>query len=384
VRGKKSVTIRTAYGVDLSLHVRYYRRKCDRRKKKRLAGLYPGLALLGICERCTPGLTSQIGQMTVLLGSFAEAQEMMAELGHCLNEKTLRIIAYRAAERVRLAQQATGYLGESQETMAGRRVVISSDGGRIRLREKKRGPKTAKRRNRFNGAWREPKLFIVYVVDETGHQERTFAPMMDGTLGGPDLLFSLLARCLQALQIQDADQLLFVSDGAPWIWNRIPALWQTLGLDAQKVHCLIDFYHAVEHLGKVAAARKGWSSKTRKRWLPKHRRLLLQGGIDQVIEAIQALCKGRNSRAIRTHLDYFTKHRLHMNYAAIKEQNLPIGSGAMESAIRRVINLRLKGPSIFWCKPNAEALLLLRAFCKSGRWNLFKSLAFSTAHALHA
>lgn len=368
----------------MTLHVRYYRRNCDRRRKKRFAGLYAGLNLLGIYERCTPSLTSQVGQMTALLGSFAEAQELLKGQGHCLSQKTLRLIAYRAAERARLAQKVMGYLGESQEGVTGRRVVISSDGGRMRLREKKRGPKTAKGRNRYNGAWREPKLFIVYVVDETGQQERTFAPMIDGTLGAPDVLFALLTRCLQALQIQEADQILFVSDGAPWIWNRLATLWHTLGLDEQKIHCLIDFYHAVEHLHKAAAARKAWSTKTRKGWLTKQRRHLLQGGIDQVIEAIQALCKGRNSKTIRTHLDYFTKHRLHMNYAAIKEKNLPIGSGAMESAIRRVVNLRLKGPSIFWCKPNAEAMLLLRAFAKSGRWSLFKSLAFSTAHALHA
>ncbi len=39
--------------------------------------------------------------------------------------------------------------------------------------------------------------------------------------------------------------------------------------------------------------------------------------------------------------------------AALK---LPIGSGAIESAIRRVVNLRLKGPSIYWHKNSAEAV----------------------------
>jgi hypothetical protein len=326
---------------------------------------------------------SEIGQMVVLLGSFAEARQILLEQGHSLDEKTLHLIAYRAAERVRLAQKATGYLGDSQESVAGRRVVISSDGGRIRLREKKRGPKTAKGRNRYKAAWREPKLFIVYVVDETGQQERTFAPVIDGTLCGPDLLFAMLTHCLQALKIKDADQVLFISDGAPWIWNRLAALWQTLGLDDQNLHCLIDFYHAVEHLNQVASLRKDWSAKTRKQWLNKQRRSLHQGGIDQVIQAIQPLCRGRHSKAIRTQLDYFTKHRLHMNYAVITDKNLPIGSGAMESAIRRIVNLRLKGPSLFWCKPNADAMLLLRAFCKSGRWTLFKSLTFSPSYGLH-
>lgn len=362
--------------------MRYYRRNCDRRKKKRYAGLHAGLVLLGIFERCTPALTSEIGQMVVLLGSFAEAQQILSEQGHRLGEKTLRLIAYRAADRVRLAQKSTGYLGHSQESVAGRRVIISSDGGRIRLREKKRGPKTAKRRNRYKAAWREPTLFIIYVVDETGKQDSSFAPLIDGALQGPDILFVMLANYLQALKIENADQVLFVSDGAPWIWNRLSALCDTLNLDGQNVHCLIDFYHAVEHLNKVASLRKDWSAKIRKQWLNKQRRSLHQGGIDQVIEAIQKLCRGRNSKTIRTQLNYFIKHRLHMNYATIAGKNLPIGSGAIESAIRRVINLRLKGPSLFWCKPNADAMLLLRAFCKSGRWTLFKSLTFSLSYAL--
>ena len=56
---------------------------------------------------------------------------------------------------------------------------------------------------------------------------------------------------------------------------------------------------------------------------------------------------------------------------------LPIGSGGVESAIRRVVNLRLKGPCIFWLKENAEALLILRSYFKAGRWNLLKNMANS-------
>ncbi len=67
-----------------------------------------------------------------------------------------------------------------------------------------------------------------------------------------------------------------------------------------------------------------------------------------------------------------------MQYDKIKSLNLPIGSGAVESAIRRVVNLRLKGPSIFWNKESAEAILMLRSYYKAGRWNLLKSMANST------
>ena len=60
----------------------------------------------------------------------------------------------------------------------------------------------------------------------------------------------------------------------------------------------------------------------------------------------------------------------------LKEQNLHIGSGAIESAIRRVVNLRLKGASIYWLEATAEAMLLLRAYYKAGRWNTLKELVF--------
>ena len=59
----------------------------------------------------------------------------------------------------------------------------------------------------------------------------------------------------------------------------------------------------------------------------------------------------------------------HLDYATFQRQGLPLGSGAIESAIRRVINLRLKGNSIFWEEENAEAMLVLRGLVLSGRWN---------------
>jgi len=320
--------------------------------------------------------------MTATLGSFKETQEILAEQGCRLDIKTIRRVAYRAAGRVRLMQQMGNYGFSKQDSLAGRRVAISSDGGRLRLREKKRGPKTAKGRTRYNGAWREPKLFIIYAVDENGKQRKDYPPLIDGGMQDPDTLFALLQNYLDQMDIQQADQILLVSDGARWIWNRLPSLVKNLGLDVQRIFFLVDFYHAVQHLHDVAALRKNWSAKARKRWCNKQRKLLYQGKIDQVIQAIRSLCRGRNSKSIRTELRYFIKHRTHMAYDVLLNSKLPIGSGAIESAIRRVVNLRLKGPSIFWNKQNADALLLLRAYYKSGRWNQLKSLAFSPSVAL--
>ena len=47
-------------------------------------------------------------------------------------------------------------------------------------------------------------------------------------------------------------------------------------------------------------------------------------------------------------LSYFINHSGRMKYACLKERHLPIGSGQVESAVRRVINLRFKAPGSFW------------------------------------
>jgi hypothetical protein len=373
--GTVMVMVRTVQGSIVPVRVTYYRRKGQRRAGKRYAGVYAGLILLGIYDRCTPALASEVSLLAAMLGSLAEAQDVLAARGVELDTKTVRLIAYRYAARARLEQQIehTAFA----DTVAGRRVVISSDGGRLRLREPKRGPQTKKGRRRYTGAWREPKVLIVYVVDAEGKQESHFAPFIDATLQGPDAVFALLCTYLQRLKITLADHVLFIADGAPWIWKRVPRLIHTLGLAAGQVHELLDFYHAVHRLDQVAALRKDWSAQARTRWRTHQRRLLMQGEVAQVITAVRDLCRGRNSKAIRKHREYFIKNQHRMAYARLMALKLPIGSGAIESAVRRVVNLRLKGSSLFWCRASAEAILLLRSYYKAGRWNMLKRMATS-------
>jgi hypothetical protein len=85
-----------------------------------------------------------VSLFAAMLGSLAEAQDVLANRGVALDTKTIRLIAYHYAARARLAQQIEHTAFE--DSVAGRRVVISSDGGRLRLRETKRGPKTKKGR----------------------------------------------------------------------------------------------------------------------------------------------------------------------------------------------------------------------------------------------
>lgn len=308
--------------------------------------------------------------------SLKEAQNVLKDRGLEMDIKTIRNITSRYAQRAKsvLKEKSDNF----KESVAGYNVVVSTDGGRIRIRKNKRGCKTKKGRNRYSTQWREPKLLIIYTVNEDGKIDRTFTPFIDGTLKGPDAIFALIEYYLSKLQISKAAKILFVADGAHWIWKRIPWLMKTLGLSSSQFYELVDFYHAVENLGKAADLCKKWTSSQRKRWIRKHRCLLLKGEIDQVINAVREICHGRYSKEFNSVRNYFVRNIKRMCYSAISSIGLPIGSGAMESAIRRVINLRLKGPSIYWKKETAETMLLLRSYYKAGRWNMLKNMAFTS------
>ncbi|WDP85757.1 MAG: hypothetical protein HUN05_11960 [Desulfobacter sp.] len=149
--GLETVWIQLCTDSSVDIHVRYYRRSCDRRKGKRYKGAYAGLILLGIHDRCSPALASMVSSWSALLSSFEEVRQVLCDRGMTLGIKVIRKLTYRYAERARAEQQAGRIPLNDRDLLEGRRVVISTDGGRTRLREKKRGPKTQKDRTRFRG-----------------------------------------------------------------------------------------------------------------------------------------------------------------------------------------------------------------------------------------
>ena len=47
-------------------------------------------------------------------------------------------------------------------------------------------------------------------------------------------------------------------------------------------------------------------------------------------------------------INHLEKNRERMQYDLLCKKKLPIGSGAVESGIRQVVNMRLKGVGMFW------------------------------------
>jgi hypothetical protein len=373
---RRPVQVKTLSGIDVTVHAEYLAQKKPKKNKKHKrrddSGVFPGLAALGVMYKCTPALLSDTARQVVESCSVQEARESLARRGIMMSGKKVWSISKAFAAdsliaRDRLLVEGCHGGGEFD----GQRVVACVDGGRIRTRKQKRKGKKpkGKKQRRYDTDWREPKVLIIYVIDENGKRDHRFMPVIDGTLGNADCVIALLVGHLRLLGVDRAAQLVISGDGARWIWERVGTIIKGVGIDSKKVRTIVDFYHAVEHLQAVADLRAGWGERQRKRWVTLHRRLLRRGKIDVVIKDIASLIGGRNAKKLRTELKYFKKNKHRMRYAWFKRCRLPLGSGAVESCIRRVVNLRMKGASIFWKEDNAEGFLHMRAQFKSGRWD---------------
>lgn len=374
--GYRPVTVQFLGGVEVELMARYWCRSQARADKGK--GSYFGLVLLGVCDRTTPALASEVAQLAAALSSFEDAQARLRQMGVNMSIRRIANVAYHFAQRARRQQDLDGMGIEG--SLAGKRVVISTDGGRLRVRKNKRGRKTKKGRSRYHTDWREPKLLVIYVVDEKGRIAQEFAPVLDGTLKGPDEVFRLMEFYLRQLEIHRATEVLFIADGAKWIWLRVTKLWQRLGLVG--VHCreLVDFYHVVEHVYALAALNTSWRASYRKQWATRQRRRLRRGELKAFIDDVERICRGKRGKGWARERDYLLRNARagRLDYAKARRAKMPIGSGSMESAIRRVVNLRLKGAGIFWHEDHAEQMLLLRTYYKSKHWQVLTNKAFGT------
>lgn len=342
------------------------------------AGVYPALAALGIAGQTTPALRAQVARELADADSVSVARASLLEHGLDVPHKTALRITYLFAEHA-LERRATTTaapmtmaptaLGE----FAGKHVGVAVDGGRLRIRENpKGGRRNAKTRHRrYEAPWREPKVLTIYVIGDDGKKDPRHRAFLDGTMGDCNETFALLVGHLRLMGAHNAARMTLLGDGAEWIWGRAEALREALGLPRERFHEVVDHGHAVEHLTKLADLVKTWPGTTRAQWMKTARVLLKGGRIEVLLAHIDQLAAGRRAKEIRDGMGYFVTHAERMRYQTFREAGIPTGSGAVESAIRRVVNQRLKGNSIYWLEDHAEAMLHLRSQLKTGRWDDF-------------
>lgn len=374
LKGGRTVCVKTVYMLPRQSGKKGRKRGVGRRGRQG-KGIYPVLKLLGIAHQASPALQNDV-TISALNNPFVEATETLQRHGVDISEKRVRTISEsvgKAAlkDRDKQLEQFTTGTQVQGNTFAGKRVVVAIDGGRTRTRQSKPGrKKPGQQRQGYRTDWKEPKLFTLYAIDETGRKlNKQLLPYHDGTLTGRDPFKQLFKMYLYKTGVIDASQIIFIGDGAPWIWNTIDEIINELHINPELVTKVLDFYHATEHVWQVIDALPNLSEQQKQRLFKKFRTQLKNGKIDTLIETLGR--KANRKKDAYRKLSYFHGHEDKCCYDQFIANNIPIGSGAIESAIRRIVNLRLKGAGMFWLKHNAEAFLHLRCQLKSGRWNEF-------------
>jgi len=158
------------------------------------------------------------------------------------------------------------------------------------------------------------------------------------------------------------ERLVFINDGARWQWNWIDA-------EYPKATQILDFYHAMEHIGKYISLIKSGTEK--QMCLTMLSNCLKTEGVSTCWEKIDEIeCQTQTQLKEKAQLKkYIDSNRKRMNYPEYLKRKLLIGSGAIESAHRTVIQRRMKLSGQRWSKQGAMNMLNLRTLNMSGHWD---------------
>lgn len=159
-------------------------------------------------------------------------------------------------------------------------------------------------------------------------------------------------------------RLIFISDGATWIRNWIADSFA----DAISI---LDYYHAIEHLCEFADSyfkEKG----EREKWVKKQRELLLNSQVKRVIKNIEK--QAPQNEVAQNLIAYYQANSHRMDYKRYRQIGCGImGSGAIESAHRTIVQKRMKLSGQRWGSCGAQNMLNLRVTYENEKWeNIIK------------
>lgn len=326
-----------------------------------------------VMEQASPAFYSLVCLFSVLCPSYDVAKQVLATQHIKAGFDRMRLLANRISSQC--IESRSALVLDKKETLAGKRVFISLDGGRTRTREYLPELNKKGTHHKFDTPWKEPKMLVINILDKEGKNDRHTLPVYDVAFGDDEVV-EVLRQYLSALHVEQAEVVQIAADGAPWIWNRVKPMLLVLSVPEEKIVETVDFYHAVENLNKAIGFIPPQSIKDQPNAAQALKNMLWKGQVKNIVTKFKELCPNWDNQTCDTILGYFIKNEKRMKYQKFKEQKLPCGSGSMESAIRRVICLRFKCPSSFWKLDNLEGMIFLRSVLLAKRWDIFiKNLA---------
>jgi len=326
------------------------------------------LGLSGLPFKITPAAMLKIAYWAQNQGSYQRAEDAIRNaLGICVNDDTIRAVTNFVGNMVfendcKRAEDAFSLLnsGKLKHTNCTKGVVyIQTDGAALNTRNK----------DENGSSWRENKLGEVfnsknirYWTDNKGNrQHQILRKEYVSFIGSVTEFKKHLLVCATRNGYGKFKETVVLSDGATWIRNMVEEIFP----DAQQI---LDFFHLCENVTTFAKALFNMDCKKYTSWAADICTELKASRYDRVLRELEPF-KVRKLPGCTVNLyGYITNNSKNIDYATYEEKGYFIGSGAIESGNKIILQDRLKRAGMRWNTSTAQAMLTLKTKAESGLW----------------
>ena len=327
-------------------------------------GRFPLDQALGLMHSFSPALVRLAGLAAAKQGYESASQDLLVQAGVPLEGRQIQRLVNLVAPAVAHQLDQGPKLGATPIPT----LYVEVDGTGVPMVTKELAGRAGKQAD-GSAKTQEAKLGAVFTQTQT---DADGLPMRDHAsttyVGSFETATDFGARIrAEAVRrgLGQAGKVVFIGDGAAWIW-------ELARINFPMAVLILDLYHALEHLHALCEGLYGagdpWAARRAETWT----RMLKNDQIGEVIADARRRLKDLGATAdptLEKQIAYFENHQDKMLYKTYRDQGLFYGSGVVEGGCRSVIGQRLKASGMFWTKTGATSVLCLRLALKSNRWD---------------
>lgn len=350
---KRKLVIQTLFG-EISISRNYY---YDASKRGGLRGRCPLDKHLGLFGHCTAGF-AKIATRAAAESSYEEA---------CSDLKHLAGLKYGARQLQRLSQHVGATLKAKLKLLPPPKLpasipvmYVEADGTGVPMNS--RGLQGVKGRSPDGQAkTREVKAGCVFTQTGLDTKGRPVRDEKSTTwIAGFETASDFGPRLRDEAQrrgIAKAKKVVFLGDGASWLWELARNYFP-------EAICILDFWHASEYLfemAKLINSEENSAAKQYESWRGMMAQSQTAAILAQAREHLAVLpAKSKAAETMEQNINYLQNQSGRMDYARYRAEGLFIGSGVVEAGCKKVIGARFKCGGMFWSEPGARNLLQIR------------------------
>jgi hypothetical protein len=325
-------------------------------------GHCPADAALALEVAYTPALARVLCRSGAQ-GSYREASRDLFEYaGITVSERQIQRVVQRISPAV------TPWLRTQQGKAEAAMMYVCADGTGVPMRKEALAGRKGKQAD-GSAKTREAKLGCVFLQTETdaeGHpirQEESTSYI--GSFETAAEFGLLLRQEAQRRGMAQATMVIFIGDGAAWVWELARVNFSGAVL-------ILDFYHALQHVHGLVDALWGKESAEGKKRFKGWKRWLLKDKAAEVIKQARAqMVRALDTERAGKEIAYLENNLERMAYGTFRKRGYFIGSGVVEAGCKNVIGKRMKNSGMFWSEEGGQGILDLRCLLLSDRLDAF-------------